>query len=573
MVEVEVWNTKGTARIVGPAEAVTRVRGWTMDGKEVTLDTLRVNTMTRALALRKFVPPVSEEAWRERGVDVPWYATYKLGSFYATPRDRVQWIKLWHRTLYTVGHRTDMDNKCRACSEKESQLHLCTCDILRLEFWDPVIALLEATGMPTPANITDFIVGGRMRAANPEGGADEGISIDASDAGVMFLAWRCLYAEITNSREEKETLNLQRAFDRLISMTVSRLTAYGEKWLHWVAIGRNKRKTHLIPEKHRVKGIINATMWGDYTIHPALAREHQLLEARKREAVKARSTQKTHPQNAHHPNKNKNPRADVTPRAPTRRYTAALRPDTGTTATTQTRTTAHTQRRRETPHETSTHPPPPEDLEDLDEWRDLAGDATTTAQGMARGSNPQCTLASVRNLRRNQAYSIQRLAENCLHKDSAEDIRCPNWPQLMIPLLKEGEVIQSVRTTTLDPNDLHEFRAAVMFHTSLATQSAHVVCIHKGPEGTFRLYDNDSSERSRGKFKLASAQELIDTYTGGLASTVGILRADSGLSGRLGPPVTTWALPPRKRPRSTPLAAAGDPRPATKQQGIRSYFG
>ena len=567
VVEVEVWNTKGTTRIVGPAEAVTRVRGWTMDGEEVTLDTLRVSTITRALALRKFVAPVSEEAWKERGVDVPWYATYKLGSFYATPRDRVQWIKLWHRTLYTVGHRTDMDNKCRACSEKENQLHLCTCDILRLEFWDPVIALLEAMEMPTPANITDFIVGGRMRAANPEGGGDEGINIDDSHAGMMFLAWRCLYAEITNSREEKETLNLQRAYDRLISMTVSRLTAYGEKWLQWVAIGRNKRKTNLIPEKHRCKGIINATMWGEYTIHPALTREHQLLEARKREAAKARPPQKTHPQNA--PHTKTSPRADVTPQAPTRRKKAVQGPNTGTTATTQARTTAHTVRRRETPQETITPPPPPEEL---DEWRDLAGDAITTAQGMARGSHPQCTLASVRNLRRNQAYSTQRLAENCLHKDSAEDIRCPNWPQLMIPLLQEGEVIQSASTTTLDHNELCDFRVAVMFYTSLATQSAHVVCIHRGPEGNFRLYDNDSAERRQGRFKLASAQELIGTYTGGLAATVGILRSDSRLSSRLGPPLTTWAKPPRKRPRPAPIPDPDATRPVTKQRGICSYF-
>ena len=121
------------------------------------------STITRALARRKIVTPASEAAWKERVVDVPWHATYKLGSFYATPRDRVQWTKLWHRTLYTVGHRKDVDNKCRACSEKESQLHLATCDILRLEFWDPVLTLLESVGMTPPEDITDFLVGGRLR--------------------------------------------------------------------------------------------------------------------------------------------------------------------------------------------------------------------------------------------------------------------------------------------------------------------------------------------------------------------------------------------------------------------------
>ena len=248
--------------------------------------------------------------------------------------------------------------------------------------------------------------------------------------------------------------------------------------------------------------------------------------------------------------------------------TCASSPTTGTTATTQTRTTATTERCRGTQQTTSTTLTPPETL---DEWRDMAGDATTTAQA-TRGSLPQCTLASVRNLRRNQSYSLQRLAENCLHRDSAEDIRCPNWPQLMLPLLGDGEVIQSASTTTLDHNELCDFRVAVMFYTSLATQSAHVVCIHRGPEGNFRLYDNDSAERRQGRFKLASAQELIGTYTGGLAATVGILRSDSRLSSRLGPPLTTWAKPPRKRPRPAPIPDPDATRPVTKQRGICSYF-
>ena len=61
--EVEIWGTKSGSRVRGPKEAIfPRLEGWLLYGKKVKLSSLRVNTMTAALALRKFVPPASEAA-------------------------------------------------------------------------------------------------------------------------------------------------------------------------------------------------------------------------------------------------------------------------------------------------------------------------------------------------------------------------------------------------------------------------------------------------------------------------------------------------------------------------------
>ena len=47
-----------------------------------------------------------------------------------------------------------------------------------------------------------------------------------------------------------------------------------------------------------------------------------------------------------------------------------------------------------------------------DEWRDMAGGAITFLQAQARGAHAQCTLAAVRNLRRNPDYSVRRLCRS-----------------------------------------------------------------------------------------------------------------------------------------------------------------
>ena len=91
-----------------------------------------------------------------------------------------------------MGHDTTVaDNTCRACSEPESQLHLITCGVLYEEYWKRVVELLVATCMEEPDNVTDFLITGQL--------SDEETA-KREYLGVIFIAFRCLYAAIVESR-------------------------------------------------------------------------------------------------------------------------------------------------------------------------------------------------------------------------------------------------------------------------------------------------------------------------------------------------------------------------------------
>ena len=123
--------------------------------------------ITQALQSQIFKPPVAtQRAWERRlGGELPWDKIWAIRSTFATPRDQATGLKLQHRNLYTVGHNTSLsDHGCRACGEKENQLHLCECPILREEFWDPLISLLTQTGMPRPQEYAVFIATATLEA-------------------------------------------------------------------------------------------------------------------------------------------------------------------------------------------------------------------------------------------------------------------------------------------------------------------------------------------------------------------------------------------------------------------------
>ena len=91
-------------------------------------------------------------------------------------------------------------NACIACPVTENILHLAECPIIKQEFWNKTLETLERLGMPQPQHESAFLVLGRI---------DADTVIDKYLAGVMFLACRCLYAEITRARIEKGTPDLQ----------------------------------------------------------------------------------------------------------------------------------------------------------------------------------------------------------------------------------------------------------------------------------------------------------------------------------------------------------------------------
>ena len=115
--------------------------------------------------------------------------------------------------------------------------------------------------MPTPSDDTIFIASGALSS-------DKVTS--RYHSVIWFLSWRCLYAEIVNSRVENRTIDLESALKRMISMLVGRLKAYGKKWRDWVKASRWRAKPNQIPRKHRNKKLLRQDADGEYEIHDAI---------------------------------------------------------------------------------------------------------------------------------------------------------------------------------------------------------------------------------------------------------------------------------------------------------------
>ena len=150
-----------------------------------------------------------------------------------------------------------------ACDEVENILHLAKCPIIRAEFWDEVMKLLTDLGMAQPEDKTAFIVLGRITAKKV---------IDKHLAGIMFLAWRCLYAEITRARIEHDNPDMQAALKRIGTITVTRLMTYGAYWRKWSAQRKWTTKGHLTALSLREQTVLRLEATGDYEIHDAILR-------------------------------------------------------------------------------------------------------------------------------------------------------------------------------------------------------------------------------------------------------------------------------------------------------------
>ena len=94
---------------------------------------------------------------------------------------------------------------------------------------------------------------------------------------MLFLAWRCLYAEIVQARIEGKPLNFKKAYKRLTGLLLARVQAYGFKWRRWVLRKRNTqaKSTKYIPEKHQTNVLISMDKHAVYTIHPQLKAEYE----------------------------------------------------------------------------------------------------------------------------------------------------------------------------------------------------------------------------------------------------------------------------------------------------------
>ena len=188
--------------------------------------------------MRKFVTPACQNAWDSRlAFPIPWAKIWRIKSFFATPRDQMVWLKLQHRNLYVAGH-DPADNTCRACTERESQLHLCECTVIHMEFWSHIIKMAVATGMPAPQDTSAFLATGALSWYTV---------ISNFHSGIFFIGWRCLYAASVKSRIDNKPLDLEAALKRTVAMIIGRLKAYGGKWKRWIAKTRHQRKPGVRP--------------------------------------------------------------------------------------------------------------------------------------------------------------------------------------------------------------------------------------------------------------------------------------------------------------------------------------
>ena len=113
--------------------------------------------------------------------------------------------------------------------------------------------------MPQPQNTSAFIALGILK--------DDEV-IEKNVAGVMFLAWRCIYAAIVTSRIEQKPLDTEKAYKRLISMLISRYTAEAEFWKSWVQQAHFSYDPRMIPLKHRDKTVYSQDLEGYITQFP-----------------------------------------------------------------------------------------------------------------------------------------------------------------------------------------------------------------------------------------------------------------------------------------------------------------
>ena len=270
-IQAIVWwkHSKWDWRVCGPeGQVFPRPDGWKLGTNKIRLDQISVREYTKELTMRKFVVPACEASWNAHlNATLPWKKIWRITSTFATPRDQLTGLKLVHRNLY-VAQREPHDKSCRACPEEESMLHLCECGVIREEFWSELIELAKATGMPAPIDDVIFFATGAL--ANDK-------VVSRYHSIIWFLGWRCLYAEVVNSRVESRTISLDNALKRVVSMLIGRLRAYGKKWADWVQASRLRTKPNTISRKHRNKKLIYQQADGSYEIHDAILEKAKAL--------------------------------------------------------------------------------------------------------------------------------------------------------------------------------------------------------------------------------------------------------------------------------------------------------
>ena len=288
--KVAWWNVDKTnyfgagdvePRLLGPVHhTFPRTTGWKIDGDEVRLDELSIRVRTRLLAVRKMKALSAEAAWtifRRLPLPMPWNKIWRIRSFYVSPRDQLAWLKVMHRNLYLAGNAKEDDTSCRTCDERENIMHLVQCGDMLAKFWNKIAAVMVRMGFTVPHMRMEreaFWLLGRL---------DHAKAVGPEQAGIMFIAWRCLYAAIVHSRVENAPLDLPRAYNRVWQMTITRLRAEGEKWNLWHRMNENTGNKSFFPLEYRERGVIRFDEAANYIINPEILAEYENTRPRSSE--------------------------------------------------------------------------------------------------------------------------------------------------------------------------------------------------------------------------------------------------------------------------------------------------
>ena len=152
-------------------------------------------------------------------------------------------------------------------------------------------------------------------------------------------------------------------------------------------------------------------------------------------------------------------------------------------------------------------PPPSRHVNQSNVWRDMSGDARTTRQQMVSGVGyAECSLATARNIFRDQSYTAEELAASCV----GGEIRFPKWKDVLEPLRSEQEVFRRFNAERV-PSEL-------LTHVRLAARSrirsTHVTALVLAENGhSFYHYDNDSASRQRGTADVVSLRTAWGPFT------------------------------------------------------------
>ena len=261
-----MWKSKWKEdRVMGPKEAAFPANTeWKIGKKHARLDGLSVKVSTKARQNAKMKPPPSEAEWKKRLLQqqLPFKKVWRLKPKYASQRDTIAWLKMKHRNLYVPSRDPSLiDKTCKSCRRhRESMHHLATCSEICDGYWSEIFSLMDRLGIENTKTDIFVILGvtGPNRTTCNEG------------AGILAIAWRCLYAETVGSRIDKRPPQWDKTLKRAISMIIGRVTAYGEKWRSWYLKQRYRTKGKIIAEKYRKLKLISSDEHGTYEINKEL---------------------------------------------------------------------------------------------------------------------------------------------------------------------------------------------------------------------------------------------------------------------------------------------------------------